>query len=602
MSTRRSRRAADDEKVQLSSEESKAQLRFLFSFLKPYWLRLTVTLIVLVASTALTVFFPALIGKLIDYVLHPQPDSLPLPVLAALVLGVLVVQSITRFFTSTTLATVSENTLASLRQTLYSRIVGLPMSFFAERRVGELASRLTSDLSLIQETFTFTSLEFLRQSVILIGGIAFIAYVNIQLTSFILVVLPVIVVIAVVFGKIVRRYSTQTQDALADAAVVLEESLQAITSVKSYVNESYEVGRYTNSIRRSIGIAIKNARLRSGFVSFIIFALFSGITAMVWYGGNLVRAGELTIGELISFAMYAMFVGGALGSFAELFGQIQRTLGASVRVQQLLKEPIEQLGQPTGARYSAVEVQSVTFSYPGRKDVLTLRDVSLQIPAGKRVAFVGESGAGKSTMAALIQQFYSPDSGALLFDGLDARSLCLADIRHSVGIVPQDIVLFGGTIAENIRYGKLDATDDEVRKAAELANATEFIDNFPERFATVVGERGVKLSGGQRQRIAIARAILKNAPILILDEATSSLDSQTEHLIQEAMERLMQNRTTIIIAHRLSTVRSCDAIFVFSKGRIVETGTHHELLANPDSMYSRLCALQFGTVAPETEL
>ncbi len=598
MSNRRSQRRSDDEKVKLSSEESKEQLRFLLGFLKPHRLRLALALTVLIISTGLTILFPALIGQLIDYVLHPQPDSFSLPVIGAMVFGLLLVQSVTRYFTSTTLVTVSENTLASLRQSLYSRIISLPMSFFAERRVGELASRLTSDLALIQETFTFTFLELLRQSIVLIGGIAFIAVVNIQLTSVILLVLPAIVVVAVLFGRIIRRYSTQTQDALADAAVVLEESLQAITSVKSYVNESYEVQRYTSSIRRGIAIAIKSAKLRSAFVSFIIFVLFGGIAAMVWYGGNLVREGVITIGDLISFAMYAMFVGGALGSFAELFGQVQRTLGASVRVQQLLRELPEEVGETSGALYSSIDVQNISFSYPGRKDIRALHDVSLSIAAGQRVAFVGESGAGKSTMAALIQQFYQPDTGTILFDGQNARTIGMGDIRRSVGIVPQDIVLFGGTIAENIRYGKLDATDGEVRQAAELANATEFIDSFPERFATVVGERGVKLSGGQRQRIAIARAILKNAPILILDEATSSLDSQTEHLIQEAMERLVQNRTTIIIAHRLSTIRSCDNIFVFSKGKVAETGSHSELLADPDSIYTRLCALQFGTAMP----
>ena len=599
MSKRRSRRRSDDDKVKLSSEESKQQLRFLLGYLKPYRVRLGLALAVLVISTGLTVVFPALIGQLIDYVLNPQPDGISLPGLGLIVLGLLLVQSATRYFTSTTLVTVSENTLASLRQSLYTRIVHLPMSFFAERRVGELASRLTSDLALIQESFTFTFLELLRQSIVLIGGIVFIALVNIQLTSVILLVIPVLVVVAVLFGRVIRRYSTQTQDALADASVVLEESLQAITSVKSYVNETYEVRRYTDSIRRGIAIAIKSAKLRSAFVSFIIFALFGGIAAMVWYGGNLVREGVITIGDLISFAMYAMFVGGALGSFAELFGQVQRTLGASVRVQELLREHPEDIGGPSDALYSSIDVQHVSFSYPGRRDIRALHDVSISIAAGERVAFVGESGAGKSTMAALIQQFYKPDSGTILYDGRDAHAIGIANVRRSVGIVPQDIVLFGGTIAENIRYGRLDATDEEVRHAAELANATEFIDSFPERFATVVGERGVKLSGGQRQRIAIARAILKNAPILILDEATSSLDSQTEHLIQEAMERLVQNRTTIIIAHRLSTIRSCDKIVVFSRGRVVEMGTHTELLANPGSIYTRLCALQFGTAMPE---
>lgn len=597
MSKRRSRNVPEDEKVKLTSEESKQQLRFLLGFLKPHRAKLIITLLVLTLSSGITVFFPKLLGDLIDYVLHPTPGSLPLLTIAMIVVGVLLAQSVTRYFTSTTLATISENTLASLRETLYRRIIHLPMSFFAERRVGELTSRLTSDLALIQETFTFTFLELLRQTIILAGGIIFISRMNYKLTGMVLLIIPVLVVSGLLFGRYIRRYSTRTQDALADASIVLEESLQAVSSVKSYVNENYEVNRYATAIRRGIAIAIKGARLRSAFVSFIIFALFSGIAAMIWYGGTLVRAGEITIGDLIAFAMYAMFVGGALGSFAEQFGQIQRTLGASVRVQQLLQEqPEEIVSASTDRTFSSVEVRDMTFSYPGRKDIAALHQVSLDIASGERVAFVGESGAGKSTMAALIQRFYEPDSGTILFDGIDARKLGKAAVRNSVGIVPQDIVLFGGTIAENIRYGRLEATDEEVRNAAVLANAMEFITNFPEQFETVVGERGVKLSGGQRQRIAIARAILKNSPILILDEATSSLDSQTEALIQEAMERLMQDRTTIIIAHRLSTIRKCDKIFVFSKGHIVETGTHAELLSHPDSMYAKLCALQFGDV------
>lgn len=603
MSKRRSRNVPEEDKVKLSSEESRQQLRFLLGFLRPYRVKLGFTLAILTISSAITILFPKLLGTMIDYVLHPTPDSPPLLTIGLVVFGVLLAQSVTRYFTSTALATISENALASLRETLYRRIIHLPMSFFAERRVGELTSRLTSDLALIQETFTFTFLELLRQTIVLAGGIVFISMMNFKLTGMVLLIVPVLVVSGLVFGRYIRRYSTQTQDALADAATVLEESLQGVSSVKAYVNENYEVNRYSSAIRRGIVIAIKGARLRSAFVSFIIFALFGGIAAVIWYGGTLVRTGEITIGELIAFAMYAMFVGGALGSFAEQFGHIQRTLGASVRVQQLLREQPEDIEPEQDERlFSSVSLRNVTFSYPGRRDIHALRDISLDIGAGERVAFVGESGAGKSTTAALIQRFYEPDSGALLFDGIDAHSLGRAAVRNSVGIVPQDIILFGGTIAENIRYGRLDATDEEVRHAAELANAMEFITDFPEQFQTVVGERGVKLSGGQRQRIAIARAILKNSPILILDEATSSLDSRTEALIQEAMERLMQDRTTIIIAHRLSTIRKCDRIFVFSKGRIVETGSHEQLLSHPDSIYAKLCALQFGDMSVEARV
>lgn len=618
------RRSHKDEDVpKLTREQSREQLAFLVSFLKPYRWKIAFALTVLILSSAVSLAFPALIGKLIDAVLNEASSEYPLGTIALVLVVVLILQSVTRFFTSMTLANITENTLAQLRTTLFDRIIRLPMAFFGERRVGELSSRMSSDLSLIQETFTFTFLELLRQSVFFVGSVILIAGRSLRLTGMILLVVPVLVVVALLFARYIRKYSRDAQDALADAATIVEETLQGIAGVKSFVNEHYESSRYNGAITRGVGIALKGAKIRSAFVSFIIFALFAGIAGVIWYGGSLVRSGEMTMGDLTSFIIYTTFVGGALGSFAELFGQIQRTLGASVRVREILNESPENLaltaisanaGSANGTisheqsqhhsqndaepRFHSVEFSHVVFHYPGRKDIAALNDVSFSIGAGERVAFVGESGAGKSTTAALIQRFYDVDAGEIRFDGISSSSLSLGAVRESVGIVPQDIVLFGGTIADNIRYGNLQATDDELWEAARLANATEFIEQFPDKLQTLVGERGVKLSGGQRQRVAIARAILKNPPILILDEATSSLDSQTEYLIQEAMERLMKGRTTVIIAHRLSTVRRCDKILVFSKGRIVESGKHEELLAQKDSLYAKLCALQFG----ETEI
>jgi ABC-type multidrug transport system fused ATPase/permease subunit len=612
---KRHNRRSDDDTPKLTREQTRAQLGFLLRFLAPHKWRISFALLVLVMSSASGLVFPKAIELLIDAVLNESTAKYSVSLIFGGLIAVLVLQSVTRFFTSMSLATIIENTLANLRTELFERIIRLPMSFFAERRVGELSSRLSSDLSLVQETFTFSVLELLRQFVFFVGSVVLIASTSIQLTLMILLVLPVIVGIALVFAKYIRKYSTKTQDALAEAATIVEESLQAIAGVKSFVNERYETTRYNGAIMKTVGLALGGARIRSAFVSFILLVLFGGIAGVLWYGGSLVRSGAMTMGGLTSFIIYTTFVGGALGSFAELFSQIQRTLGASVRIREILETAPEVLGdeeffpnsnnhatskQPR--RFTSVQFDNVQFAYPGRKDVPALRDISFSIQHGKRVAFVGESGAGKSTTAALVQHFYTPDGGTILFDGMPASTLTLREIRESVGIVPQDIVLFGGTIAENIRYGKLDASDDEVWEAARLANAAEFIENFPEKLQTLVGERGVKLSGGQRQRVAIARAILKNPPLLILDEATSSLDSQTEHLIQEAMERLMAGRTTIIIAHRLSTIRRCDNIMVFSKGRIVESGTHEELLAEKESFYAKLCALQFGDTTAESEI
>ena len=587
----------------IKAGETKEQLSFLLSFYKPFALKGIIALIIMLITASLGLIFPAIIGKMLDGFVHPDKAFMPFGIqltpglLAISLLLLIALQSAIRFIASMTIAKITEYALAELRSTSFEHIIRLPMSFFSERRVGELSSRLSSDLSQIQETFAFTVLELLRQTIFLIGGIGFILTAGLNLALPVLLALPILVVIAVVFGKFIRKQSTKTQDALANSATIIEETLQAISSVKSYVNENFEAIRYKNALNQTISLALYTAKLRSAFVSFILFAFFGGIAGVIWYGGSLVQAGEITIGDFATFLIYAMFVGGAMGSFAELLGQVQKALGASVRLREIIDEPIENDTQNTivhSEKLHSISLHNVSFSYPNRKDIQALKDIHLTIPAGHRIAFVGESGAGKSTTASLIQQFYSPDKGEILYNSIPAEYWGLQKIRNSIGVVPQDIVLFGGTIAQNIAYGKTDATDKEIEQAAILANAMEFIDRFPERFSTLVGERGITLSGGQRQRIAIARAILKNPPILILDEATSSLDSVSEHLIKEALETLMKDRTTIIIAHRLSTIRTCDAIAVFSKGSIIEYGTHDELM-KVQGLYARLSHLQFSS-------
>jgi len=572
-----------------ASRHSLGEGRFLLSYYRPYAGRMIAALLLMLPSAGVSLVFPRLTGTLIDDIVH-SADAQHLWSVGFMFLGLLSAQAVTGYIVSITLAKTTERVIATLRASLFNHIVRLPLGYLTGQRVGELASRISSDLTQIQETFTFSILQFLRQGVFFIGSLAIIISTSLSLTVPIVLGTPLIVAAALIIGRKIRRLSTETQQALAVSSTIVEETLQSIASVKSFVREGYEAARYREALDATVRLAIRTARLRALFVTFIVFTIFGGIAAVIMYGAGQVAAGAVTIGELLSFLMYAMFVGGAMGSFAEVYGQIQKSLGAAVRIRELFQQPTEELDSAdTGIRYSSVELQDVHFAYPGRDDVTVLKGISISIKGGQRVAFVGESGSGKSTTAAIIQRLYEPTSGAVLYNGQIAHELSITDVRRTIGIVPQDIVLFGGTIGDNIRYGNLGASDAELRSAAQAANALEFIESFPDGFNTVVGERGIRLSGGQRQRVAIARAVLKNPPILVLDEATSSLDPESEHLIAEALERLMEQRTTIIIAHRLSTVRTCDVIYVFAGGQIVEQGTHAQLFELADGRYRRWC-------------
>lgn len=572
--------------------QKKQSFAFLLSHYKPHSLKMILALVFMIPSSGISLVFPAMTGTIIDQILTTNDPS-TLYQTGGLFMGLLTVQAVLGYIVSITMSRTTEQVIASLRSNLFQHIVKLPLATLSKHRIGELSSRISSDLTQIQETFSFSLLQLIRQSIFLIGSIILILTRSVQLTIPILVGMPLIVAAAVLIGRRLRALSTKTQDALAQTSTIVEETLQSLASVKSYVQEQHEIGRYRSALSQNVALAIKGARLRALFVTFIIFTIFGGIAAVILYGARLVQAGEVSMGELLSFLMYAMFVGGALGSFAELFGQIQKSLGAAVRIQELMEEEREHVGEDAQAvSIRGIELRSVSFAYPDRQDRLAVEDLSLTITPGQRIAFIGESGSGKSTTASLIQRLYEPVSGSLFYDGKPANSYSLAQIRRNIGVVPQDIVLFGGTIEENIRYGRPDATFEEVRLAAKGANALDFIEEFPDGFSTLVGERGMKLSGGQRQRVAIARALLKNPPILLLDEATSSLDAESEHLIQDALERLMENRTSVIIAHRLSTVRTCDVIHVFAHGRIIESGSHETLLQE-DGVYRRWCDLQF---------
>lgn len=517
---------------------------------------------------------------------------------ALTLLGVLFVQSIFSFFRINWFVEVAEKGLADIRRDTYHKLITLPMNFFSQRRVGELNSRLSADLSQIQDAITTTLAEMIRQVIIFTGGIIFLVLVSGKLTLMLLAVLPVMVVIAVIFGRFIRKLSRQAQDKLAESNTIVEETLQGITNVKAFVNEAFEVGRYNKSIREVVKIAMRGAKFRGVFASFIVFCLFGTIVSVVWYGSHLVQAGEISLASMFTFILLSTFVGAAMGSFPELYATMQKAFGASERVLEILaeeSEPIsmsEENNEVKRKIQGNLEFKNVVFSYPSRKEITVLNGVSFEAKTGEKVAIIGPSGAGKSTIAGLILRFYETQEGQLLFDGNRSSDYTLTDIRNQVAIVPQDVLLFGGTIRENIAYGRLNASEDEIRQASARANAHDFIAGFPEGYDTLVGERGIKLSGGQRQRIAIARALLKDPAILILDEATSSLDSESERLVQEALEELMKNRTSIIIAHRLSTIREADKIVVLEKGKVIETGSHSELMKNEEGLYRYLSQLQ----------
>lgn len=556
-----------------------------------------VGLVFLLLTGATALAFPKLMGMLIDCVKNKNNDQANQIALGLIV--ILFLQSFCSFFRLSLFVNFTENTLANLRLSLYTNLVKLPMTFFSQKRVGELNSRISADITQIQDTLTSTIAEFLRQFILIIGGVILLATESFKLTLLMLAVVPLVAVAAVIFGRFIRKYSKQVQDQVAESQVIVEETMQGISIVKAFANEWYEVARYKGKISEVVKLAIKGGKYRGYFASFIIFCLFGAIVAVVWYGVRLSIAGEMSVGQLISFVLYSTFVGASFGGIAELYAQIQKAIGATERVFELLEETPEKIsanqnGTSLGKIKGNVAFKNVAFSYPSRKEVQVLKNVNFTAEFGQKIAIVGPSGAGKSTISSLLLRFYDIESGEITVDGINIYDYDLENLRGNMSIVPQDVILFGGTIKENIAYGKPDATHEEIMLAAKQANALNFVEGFPEKFETVVGERGVKLSGGQRQRIAIARALLKNPSILILDEATSSLDSESEKLVQEALEVLMEGRTSIIIAHRLSTIRNADKILVLDNGEITEQGTHQELINLENGTYKNLSNLQFS--------
>ncbi|QJX47696.1 ATP-binding cassette domain-containing protein [Hymenobacter taeanensis] len=593
----------DVPKKKLTKENFKQGLR-IFRYVLPYRTKFIVGMVLLALSSATVMAFPWIIGKLTDaangkpYIL-PNGNAVTINQIALGLFGIILLQGIFSFGRIWFFTQVSEFTVRDIRQALYHKFVTLPIPYFEKNRVGAITSRITSDVGQIQDSFSLTLAELFRQIMTLVVGIVFIMMVSVKLSLFMLLTFPPIVVLAMVFGRKIRVLAKATQDELAKTNVIVEETLQGINTVKAFTNELFETGRYTSSLTRTVQAALRSNLYRGGFVSFVIIGLFGGIILVLWRAASLVASGQMTIGDLTSFALYTIFIGASVGGLGELYGKVQSTLGASERILEILDEPSEPTHQALPAGTAPLQVRGdidyrhVAFSYPTRPDLPVLQDINFGIQAGEKIALVGPSGAGKSTIVQLLMQFYELSGGKILIDGRDVRQFDLTELRSHIGIVPQETLLFGGSIRENIAYGKIDATDAEITAAARKANAWQFISTFPEGLDTLVGERGVKLSGGQRQRIAIARAILKNPAILILDEATSALDSESEKLVQSAMDELMQDRTSIIIAHRLSTIRKVDKILVIDGGRIVEQGSHDELAHNDNGIYSKLLKLQF---------
>ena len=564
------------------------QLTKIFAYVGPNKGLWALGFVFLLVTMVTSLLFPKLLGGLMSSTPENLRDNM------LLMMGLLLVQSVASFFRVVIFVMVTERALAAIREDLYSRLIHLPMSFFSAKRVGELNSRVASDTSQIGETLTTTLAEFLRGISMVVGGIAILAFTSIKLTLFIVAVIPPLIIVTIIFGRFIRKYAKKVQDEVAASNTIVEETFAGIQTVKAFANEAWERSRYAKRVGAVVQLAIKGGYYRGAFASFITFGLFGAIALIIWFGAGMVHEGQLAAEKLNEFILYALFIGGSIGGLASVYAQLQKAIGATETIFGLMDEHPEMDINTAAAQKILVEkiaFENIQFSYPTRKDVEVLKSISFELDPGKTLALVGRSGSGKSTIASLLMRFYTINQGEISVGGMPLKDIDLKAWRSSLAFVPQDVLLFGGTIRENIAYGDTEASEEQIIDAAKGANAWEFIEDFPEGLETTVGERGVQLSGGQRQRIAIARALLKDPQLLILDEATSALDSESEQLVQEALDRLMQGRTSVVIAHRLSTIRGADQILVMDKGEIVERGNHDRLI-DLGGIYSELVKLQ----------
>ncbi|MES2595725.1 MAG: ABC transporter ATP-binding protein [Verrucomicrobiota bacterium] len=570
---------------------------FFLRYLRPHFNVFIPAMVALALTSCLTIAFVQLLAKVVGKGLAGAsgPEWLA-EVNHTVLLLILVVggQSTVAFFRIMLFAKAAERALSTLRQELFSHIIRLPMGELNQHRVGELGSRLANDVDSMRETLVLTIPHLIRHTVILLGCLGFLFSISVKLALVMIGTIPVALVLIALFGSRIRSLVRKTQDHLAASQVIVEESLQSVISVKAFANEGHESSRYSQRLQEFLTMALRAAPMRAAFISFIIFSFSVALVAVAWFALRMLATGEIETTTLTLFGGASALMAASFAQFPELITQVQKTLGATDRVRELLQlpeEPHEVIAEPRRFR-GEIEVKDVSFAYPSRPEVMVLQEFGFKAEAGQRIALVGPSGSGKSTTVSLLFRFYEPLTGEIKIDGQPTKDFPLPLLRRNLALVPQEVLLFGGSIRDNIAYGRPGASEAEIIEAAKKANAHLFIEKMPEGYDTLVGERGTQLSGGQRQRIAIARAILADPAILILDEATSSLDAESERLVQDALDKLMENRTSIIIAHRLSTVRRCDQILVLSGGTIVERGTHDQLLAKSGSLYGTLARLQ----------
>jgi len=574
----------------------------IFVYLKPYTGIFSLGFVFLILSSLTAMLFPYFIGQLIGQDEVTPGGSMSglqftsVDTIIAALFIVFTAQAIFSFFRILLFARVTEYTLMDIRKDAFSKLVMAPLTFFNQNKVGELTSRIAADITQLQTTFNTTIAEFVRQIITIVVGIAALVWLSPKLSLIMLSIIPAVAIAAVFFGRYIRKLSKKTQDAAAQSNNILEEALQGIQNVKAFTNEFFEIARFSKAVTEIKTLAIRGSVWRGLFVSFIILCLFGSIVFVIWQGVLLTQEGEMLQSSFISFIMYTIFLGASIGSLPDLYAGIQKAIGATENLMEIVDQKSELIltESSTGKKRfrGNIVFRNVDFHYENRMNMPVLKKLNLEIEAGEQLAIVGPSGAGKSTLTSLLLRFYEPTGGAIEVDGKNISTYDLHHYRSQFAIVPQEVLLFNGTILENIGYGRPGANHTEIEEAARKANALNFITSFPEGFETLVGERGVQLSGGQRQRIAIARAVLRDPAILILDEATSSLDSESEHLVQLALDDLMKNRTSVVIAHRLSTIRQADKIVVIENGAIVESGTHAELLLQNNGLYNKLQRMQ----------
>ena len=591
------------EKPKISKEGLLKAYRIL-RFIKPYKWSFLLGMLCLVVSSSMFMIFPGAAGEMANAAIGKGTWNISVEKFGLIFLVILIIQGVLSFFRTIFFARVSEKGVADVRTALYQKLITQDISYFEQHRVGELTSRLTADVEQLQSAFSITLAEFIGQIVVLVIGIIIIAWMAPKLSLIMVLTFPVIVICSMYFGRYIRTLSKARQDRLAETNIIVEESFQSFHTVKAFTNERFELHRFSKAIDEMVVISMNYAKMRGLFFIFIITVLFGGLFFILWRGALLVQAGEMEAGDLFSFIIYTGIIGGAIAGIGNLYSTLAGSIGATERIQDILDRGQEIDMDPYSDQQIAeiprieiegsIEYREVRFSYPSRMDVEVLHNISFTVTKGQRIALVGSSGAGKSTIIQLLMRFYDCNGGAIYIDGKNCNDYNITAYRKNIAIVPQEILLFGGTIRENILYGKPDASEAEILQAADQSNSLDFIESFPDGFQTIVGERGIKLSGGQKQRIAIARAILRNPAILILDEATSSLDAESEKLVQDALDKLMKNRTSIIIAHRLSTIREADCIYVLRDGTIAESGTHELLLDKPNGIYKNLVNLQLS--------